>query len=178
MCAEKVLKAKNALIVSKMSDGVPGRKSAFEEALSALRNEAGPATTRVTEALLGKLGGAEELGDMIAGDIRRARGDDLTPEMKEMFEPDLKSLTRLYDIVLRMVAKRDDLVQGVSDPLEGMDPDDLMPLVAESAFLMIEMDHDFRMRVLRKIHEQAPEDIDQLWAEQAGLLPVPGVEVV
>jgi hypothetical protein len=178
MCADKIEKVKDVMIVSQMHDGVKGRRGAFDEALSLLKQSAGPATAEIAEALLDKLGGRAELGSIIAQDIRRARGDDLPNEIKEIYEPDLKSLTRLYDIALRTISKRDDMVKEAEDPLDSLNPDDLMPLIAEAANLQIELDQEFRMKILRKIKEVAPEDFDQLWAEEAGLIPVPGVREV
>jgi len=178
MCADKVEKAKDVLVISKMHDGVKGRRSTFDEALSLMKQTAGPATPEIAEALLDELGGRAELGSLIAKDIRKARGDDLPDDLREHYETDLKSLTRLYDLALKTVSKRDDMVKDAQDPLDSMNPEDLMPLIAEAANLQIELDQDFRMKLLRKIKEVAPEDFDQLWAEEAGILPVPGVKVV
>lgn len=177
MCADKVEKARDeVIIVSKMNGGVPGRRDSFNEALSLLKQSAGPATAEIAEALLDELGGRSALGQIIARDIRKARGDDLPDDLKENFEPDLKSLTRLYDIALRSIAKRDDMVMEAVDPIDTLSVDALMPLIAEAARMQIELDQEFRMKLLRKIKEVAPEDFDQLWAEDQGLLPVEGVE--
>jgi hypothetical protein len=178
MCAEKIEASKDVFVISKMHEGVPGRRGAFDEALSLLKQSAGPATAEIAEAFLDRVGGRAEFGHVIADDVRRARGDDLPPDLREHFEPDLKSLTRLYDIALRMISKRDDMVKEAADPLDSLNPDDLMPLIAEAANLQIELDQEFRMKILRKIKEVAPEDFDQLWAEEEGLMPVPGVKVL
>lgn len=178
MCADKIEKSKDVFVISKMNEGVPGRRSAFDEALSVLKKSAGPATAEIAEAFLDRIGGRPAFGHTIADAIRQVRGDDLPEDIKEHYEPDFKSLTRLFDIALRMIAKRDDMVKEATDPLDSLNPEDLMPLIAEAANLQIELDQEFRMKLLRKIKQWAPEDFDQLWAEEAGLMPVPGVEVV
>lgn len=177
MCADKVNKARDLAIISQMNGGVPGRRSSFDEALTTLKQAAGPATTQIAEALMEKLGGPTTLGHMIADDIRKVRGDDLPEDIRCLHTVDTKSLTRLYDIVLRMAAKRDDLVQGVADPLDGMSEEDLMALTAETALLRVELDPEFRMRLLKKIKEVAPEDLETLWMIDVGLTPSPGVVV-
>jgi hypothetical protein len=176
MCAEKIDRAKanqQLSVLSQVQEGKVGRRSTFTESLSELKRDGSPATTRVTEALLHALGGAEELGKMIASDIRSIRGDDLDEDMKKIFVRDNRVLTRLYEIAGRMIAARDELVKGVGDPMEGMSTEDLLALTAEAAEFRVQCDPEFRMQLLRTIKASNPEDFDTLYLEEIGVLQPP-----
>lgn len=145
-------------------------KSGFRAAIAQVRKEGRPMTLDLTESAMDKLGGAAHLGEMIAEDIKRIRGDDKTEEARMFHEVDYKVLFRGYDSLLKLSTARDEMVGGNTDPLDELSEDDLMAVASQAAFLQVEVDPDFRRAMLQKLIELEPQAILDAAAEAVDVL--------
>lgn len=175
MCADEF---KQGLAVAGLiADGTLRTPNRFNEVLKDLKQKAGPATVGVAESFLEECGGDEALGKMIAADLKMLRKDHITdPQLREFatIETDWKVVKGMYDIVLRFLSKRDELLQGNGPDLESMDEEDLLAIVSEAAMVRIEADPDFRHQVIEKVVQVDPDAVEQSLGFWKYGLPRPG----
>jgi hypothetical protein len=138
-----------------MMKGVPQR--GFKDALADVRKRGRPITLDIADSAMAELGGAEEFARMIVGDLKRIRGDNLDEELKAFHDPDNKSLTKIYSMLIDLATGRDKLVGETADPLSEVSEEDLMVLAAQAAMLQIEVDQDFRRKILDALVVADPE---------------------
>ena len=147
--------ATTATAIAVMTKGVPQR--GFKEALADVRKQGRPITLDIADSAMAELGGAAELGKMIVTDLKRIRGDNLDEDLKAFHDPDNKSLTKIYSMLIDLSTGRDKLVGETADPLSEVSEEDLMVLAAQAAMLQIEVDQDFRRKILDAVVAVDPE---------------------
>jgi len=135
-----------ATAIAVMMKGVPQR--GFKEALADVRKQGRPITLDIADSAMAELGGAAELGKMIVNDLKRIRGDNLDDELKVFHDPDNKSLTKIYSMLIDLSTDRDKLVGETTDPLSEISEEDLIAVSAQSSMILLEADKDFRRKVL------------------------------
>lgn len=169
--------AKVAGTMAVMASKVPQR--GFKEALAEVKKAGRPLTLDIAEAAMDELGGASQLGTMMAQDIKKLRGDHLPPELKEFFDPDYKTIKSLYEALIRLTSERDKLVGEVGDPLDGISENDLMAIASNAAMLRIEGDADFRKQLLIEITKFDPNAVIEAAGEALNIIEAgPRVEVI
>jgi hypothetical protein len=169
--------AKVAGTMAVMASKVPQR--GFKEALAEVKKAGRPLTLDIAEAAMDELGGAVELGKMMAQDLKKLRGDHLPSELKEFFDPDFRTIKSLYEAMIRLTSERDKMVGDVGDPLDGISETDLMAIASNAALLRIEGDADFRRQLLAEIVKFDPNAVVEAAGEALNILEVgPKVEVI
>lgn len=151
----------------------------FKEALAEVKKAGRPLTLDIAEAAMDELGGAVELGKMMAQDLKKLRGDHLPSELKEFFDPDFKTIKSLYEAMIRLTAERDKMVGEVGDPLDGIAEADLMAIASQAAMLRLEGDPDFRKQLLIEITKLDPNAVVEAAGEALNIIEAgPRVEVL
>ena len=169
--------AKVAGTMAVMASKVPQR--GFKEALAEVKKAGRPLTLDIAEAAMDELGGASQLGTMMAQDIKKLRGDHLPPELKEFFDPDYKTIKSLYEALIRLTSERDKLVGDAGDPLDGISESDLMSIASNAALLRIEGDAEFRKQLLVEITRLDPNAVVEAAGEALNIIEAgPRVEVI
>lgn len=169
--------AKVAGTMAIMASKVPQR--GFKEALAEVKKAGRPLTLDIAEAAMDELGGAIELGKMMAQDLKKLRGDHLPSELKEFFDPDFKTIKSLYEAMIRLTAERDKMVGDVGDPLDGISEVDLMSIASNAAILRIEGDADFRRQLLTEIVKFDPNAVVEAAGDALNIIEAgPRVEVI
>ena len=136
-------------------------------------------TLDVAEAAMDVLGGASELGRMMAQDLRKLRGDHLDEDVKQFHDPDWKVIKGLYETLVRLSSERDKMVGESGDPLDGVSEEDLMALASQAAMLRLETDADFRKQLLEAIVPLDPEAVLDAAGEAINIIEArPKVEVI
>lgn len=174
-CENEVTTARTLAV---LTTGVP-RASSFKDALAEVRKQGRPSTLDIADAALESLGGATALGKMMAEDLKTLRGDNLADDLKMFHDPDWKVIKGLYDVLVKLSAERDAMVGGSGDPLEGVSEEDLMAIAGHAATLQIEIDPEFRKRLLIHIVQIDPEAVIEAAGEALDIIDTrPKVEVV
>ncbi len=169
--------AKVAGTMAVMASKVPQR--GFKEALAEVKKAGRPLTLDIAEAAMDELGGAVELGKMMAQDLKKLRGDHLPPELKEFHDTDFKTVKGLYEAIIRLTSERDKLVGEVGDPLDGISEVDLMAIASQAAMLRIEGDAEFRKQLLAEITKFDPNAVVEAAGEALNIIEAgPRVEVI
>jgi hypothetical protein len=169
--------AKVAGTIVTLATKVP--QSTFKNALAEVRKQGRPMTLDVAESAMEVLGGASELGKMIAEDLKKLRGDHLDEELKPFHDVDWKTLKGVYDILVRLSADRDKMVGDSGDPLDGVSEEDLMSIASVSAMLRLETDPAFRKQLLDAIVPLDPEAVLDAAGEAINIIESrPKVEVI
>lgn len=169
--------AKVAGTMAVMASKVPQR--GFKEALAEVKKAGRPLTLDIAEAAMDELGGAIELGKMMAQDLKKLRGDHLPPELKEFHDTDFKTVKGLYEAIIRLTSERDKLVGEVGDPLDGISEVDLMAIASQAALLRLETDADFRKQLLTEITKIDPNAVVEAAGEALNIIEAgPRVEVI
>lgn len=169
--------AKVAGTMAVMASKVPQR--GFKEALAEVKKAGRPLTLDIAEAAMDELGGAVELGKMMAQDLKKLRGDHLPSELKEFFDPDFKTIKGLYESLVRLSSERDKLVGETGDPLEGIGEADLMAIASQAAILRLEGDADFRRQLLSELVKLDPNAVVEAAGEALNIIEAgPKVEVL
>lgn len=151
----------------------------FKDALAEVRKQGRPTTLDIAEAAFEELGGAANLGKMIAEDLKKIRGDHLDDELKQFHDVDVKTLKGLYDVLVRLSSERDKMVGESGDPLDGVSEDDLMNIASVSAMIRLETDADFRKQLLEAIVPLDPEAVLDAAGEAINIIEArPKVEVI
>ena len=154
-------------------------QSTFKHALAEVRKQGRPMTLDVAEAAMDTLGGASELGKMMAQDLKKLRGDYLDEEVRQFHDPDWKVIRALYDSLVRLSAERDKMVGESGDPFDGVSEDDLMSIASVSAMLRLETDSDFRKQLLKAIVPLDPEAVIDAAGDAINIIESrPRVEVI
>lgn len=143
--------------IAVLAAGVPQR--GFREALAEVRKQGRPLTLDVAEAAMAELGGPEQLGKMIVQDLKRVRGDHIDDDLKQFHDPDYKVLRAMYDTLVKLAGERDKLVGETGDPLADVSESDLQALAAQAAILQLEVDAEFRTKILDLIIEIDPDAV-------------------
>ena len=151
----------------------------FKDALAEVKRQGRPTTLDIAEAAFEELGGASELGKMMATDLKKLRGDYLDDELKQFHDPDWKVIKGLYETLVRLSSERDKLVGESGDPLDGVSEDDLMSLASVAAMLRLETDPAFRKQLLDTIVPLDPEAVLDAAGEAINIIESrPKVEVI
>lgn len=151
----------------------------FKDALAEVRRQGRPTTLDIAEAAMETLGGAAELGKMMATDLKKLRGDYLDKELQQFHDPDWKVIKGLYETLVRLSAERDKMVGESGDPLDGVSEDDLMSLASVAAMIRLETDADFRKQLLNAIVPLDPEAVLDAAGEAINVIESrPKVEVI
>jgi fructose-1-phosphate kinase PfkB-like protein len=151
----------------------------FKEALAEVRRQGRPTTLDIAEAAMEALGGAAELGKMMADDLKKLRGDHLDKDLQQFHDPDWKVIKGLYETLVKLSAERDKMVGESGDPLDGVSEDDLMAIASQAALVRIEVDCDFRKQLLSAIVPLDPEAVLDAAGEAINILESrPKVEVI
>jgi len=145
----------SATAIAVLTKGVPQR--GFKEALADVRKQGRPITLDIADSAMAELGGAAELGKMIVNDLKRIRGDNLDEELKVFHDPDNKSLTKIYSMLIDLSTGRDKLVGETDDVLAGIEESDLVAIAAQSATIQLEIDQEFRKKILEILVQCDPE---------------------
>ncbi len=159
-CEDEVI---TAATIATVASKVPQR--GFKEALAEVRKAGRPLTLDIAEAAMEQLGGADQLGKMMVDDLKRIRGDHLNEEQRAFHDVDYKVLRGLYDTLVKLAKDRDSLVGETGDPLDGVSDSDLSAIAAQAAIIQLEIDKEFRGKILQVILEVDPNQI----IEYAGL---------
>lgn len=163
--------------IATLATKVPQR--GFKEALAEVRRQGRPTTLDIAEAAMEELGGAAELGKMMATDLKKLRGDYLDDDVKQFHDPDWKVIKGLYETLVRLSAERDKMVGESGDPLDGVSEDDLMAIASSAAMLRLETDADFRKQLLTAIVQLDPDAVLDAAGEAITVLESrPKVEVI
>ena len=172
-------------VIGMMTEGKLRPANRFNDVIKELKHSAGPATVGVAEAFLEKLGGDKVLGEMMAKDLQLLRKDHIQdPTLRDIAtaEADWKAIKGIYELAMRFLAKRDDLVKGEgSNPLEAMEEEDLLAVIAEAAMLRTEVDEDFREKMIEKLIQVDSAMIQEVLAFRLWGVPrvhTPSVKVV
>lgn len=170
--------AKVAGTMAVMASKVPQR--GFKEALAEVKKAGRPLTLDIAEAAMDELGGAVELGKMMAQDLKKLRGDHLPPELKEFHDTDYKTVKGMYESLVRLTSERDKLVgDSLTDELSGLSDQDLMAVASQAALLRVETDPDFRRQLLAEIVKLDPNAVVEAAGEALNIIEVgPKVEVI
>jgi hypothetical protein len=143
--------------IAVLATKVPQR--GFKDALAEVRRNGRPTTLDIAESAMATLGGAAELGKMIAEDVKKLRGDYLDEELKPFHDVDYKVLRGLYDTLVKLASDRDKMVGDTGDPLADVSEDDLMAIASQAALLQIESDPEFRKKLLEAIIQADPDAV-------------------
>lgn len=169
--------AKVAGTMAVMASKVPQR--GFKEALAEVKKAGRPLTLDIAESLADELGGGEGLARRMAEDLKRLRGENLPPELKEFHDPDYKTIKGLYELIQRVVSDRDKMVGETGDPLDGVSEVDLMAIASQAALLRLETDADFRKQLLTEITKIDPNAVVEAAGEALNIIEAgPRVEVI
>lgn len=161
VCADTVEQVAAAIMSSERSVVVTKAPPHFDQVIKTLRESTGPATVGTAEAILQELGGEGELGKRIAVDLKRARLEHLSPEVKQFHEPDLKLVRQMYELVTNILEKRDERLKGSDiDPMGDMDEESLMALITESTLIRLEADAKFREDILMRCYTIDKEEFE------------------
>jgi hypothetical protein len=184
MCATEFKQGMTAL--SLMADGTMTPSNRFNEVIKELKQKTGPATVGVAEAFLeqcadGGGDGAQALGKMMADDLKLLRKDHIQdPQAREFAtaDADWKTIKGMYDIILKFLGKRDEMLKDASPGLETMEEEDLLAIVSEAALLRLEADEEFRTKIIEKVVQLEPDQVEQALGFWKYGLPRPGVPSV
>lgn len=169
--------AKVAGTMAVMASKVPQR--GFKEALAEVKKAGRPLTLDVAEAAMDALGGASQLGKMMAEDLKKLRGEGLTEEQMVFFETDYKTVKSLYECLVRLAGERDKMVGETGDPLDGISEVDLMAIASQAAILRLEGDAEFRRQLLAEIVKLDPNAVVEAAGDALNLIEAgPRVEVI
>lgn len=171
VCAEK-MHIIQQMAPAILSDGVIPKANRFNDVLQRLKEVASPATIGMSEALLEKSGGADKLGEMLWEDIKSVRGDNLPPELKMFHVTDHKTLKGYHQLLHSLMKERDTMIEGAADPLNSMDEQDLMLVVAEAAKTRVCLDDDFRREMMAVIMEADPKLVESFYLGSFGIATV------
>jgi hypothetical protein len=126
-----------------------------------------------------ELGGASQLGRMMAEDLKRLRGDGLTEEQMVFHDTDYKTVKGLYECLVRLAGDRDKMVGETGDPLSDLSEVDLMNIASQAAILRLEGDADFRRQLLSELVKLDPNAVVEAAGEALNIIEVgPRVEVI
>lgn len=163
--------------IAVMASKVPQR--GFKEALAEVKKAGRPLTLDVAEAAMDELGGASQLGRMMAEDLKRLRGDGLTEEQMVFHDTDYKTVKGLYECLVRLAGDRDKMVGETGDPLSDLSEVDLMNIASQAAILRLEGDADFRRQLLSELVKLDPNAVVEAAGEALNIIEVgPRVEVI
>jgi hypothetical protein len=137
--------------IAVMASKVPQR--GFKEALAEVKKAGRPLTLDVAEAAMDELGGASQLGRMMAEDLKKLRGEGLSEEQMVFHEVDYKTVKGLYEALIRLATERDKMVGETGDPLDGISEQDLLAIASQAASLRVEADPDYRRQIMQQVLE-------------------------
>jgi hypothetical protein len=171
MCADRIEDTKHVLSVVAEGKGPRrGQVGQFSKVLSELKEKGTPAVVGIAERVLEKVGGPEKLADMMIEDLNKIRGADLTPALRQLHEPDYKVLKGMYDLLLKISERRDDMIaQHNEDPLGELSEEELMALMAEGCHFRLQVDEEFRRDILSQIQQVDPKLIEQYYLSSIGV---------
>lgn len=173
-CEDEVI---TAATIATVASKVPQR--GFKEALAEVRKAGRPLTLDIAEAAMEQLGGADQLGKMMVDDLKRIRGDHLNEEQRAFHDVDYKVLRGLYDTLVKLAKDRDSLVGETGDPLDGISDSDLSAIAAQAAIIQIEVDKEFRSKILDIILQFDPQAVVEAAGKALDILDSqPKVEVL
>lgn len=163
--------------IATLASKVPQR--GFKEALAEVRKQGRPTTLDIAEAAFEELGGASELGKMIAVDLKKLRGDHLSEDLQAFHDVDWKTLKGMYSTLVTLSSERDKMVGESADPLDGVSEDDLMAIASSAAMLRIEADPAFRRQLLEAIVNLEPTAVLEFAEKAIDIIEAgPKVEVI
>lgn len=157
-----------ALAATVVSSEISPRR-AFDDVLTALRQQGSPSGVDLAEAIMRKAGGVESLAQWIVDDVRKLKGEDLENHQKLFHEVDYKTLKSLYQLIHKILRDRDQLVKDAPDPIQALTEDDLMTLISEGARERIMVDGEYREQVLALIDEVDPDLLEQRYLARYGI---------
>lgn len=149
-------------------------EGSWRQALHDARQKGRPFVLDVAETVMEKLGGPGKLAERLATDFMRARGENLSSEQAVFYQPDVKVLKGLYELLKSLMDSRDELVDD-SDPFDGMSEEQLMQVASNAALLRLENDAFFRDNVLATI---ARVDATAVTRAAMDVLSTPTVEII
>lgn len=160
-----------------MAQKVPQR--GFKEAIKEVQRAGRPLTLDISEGAMDLLGGAAALGERMAEDLKRMRGENLPEELKSFHDVDYKTVKGMYEALIRLATDRDKMVGDVGDPLDGLSEEDLMAIASQAAMIRIEVDSDFRKQLLSAIVKLDPDAVMAAAGEALDIIDAgPKVELV
>lgn len=178
MCAADVAQVAIA-IASDDRTILPRTPPMFDKVIKDLRDTSGPAIVGTAEALLQELGGEQQLGIRIAQDLKRARLEHLSEDVRKFHEPDLKLVKQMHELVVGILEKRDERLKGQNeDPMGDMDEESLMALITQASELRLASDRVFREQMLLMIYDMDRSLYETVQAHKltAGIVRLPSQE--
>jgi hypothetical protein len=173
-CEDEVI---TAATIATVASKVPQR--GFKEALAEVRKAGRPLTLDLAESLNEKFGGVEKLAQMMHEDLSRLRGDHLKEEQRAFHDVDYKVLRAMYDMTIKLYGERDRMIGETGDPLDGVSEADLMAIASQAATIQLEVDKDFRTRMLDLIVQLDPQAVVEAAGKALDILDSqPKVEVL
>lgn len=156
-CEEEVKTANTIAVLATNKTLSPHR--GFKEALAEVRRSGRPLTLDMAEAAEEALGGAGNLAKMIVEDLRKVKGEHLDEELRHFHETDWKVAKGLTEMLVNIFQARDKLAGDTGDPLADVSEADLMAIASQAAMLQLEIDPEFRTKLLDAIIEIDPEAV-------------------
>lgn len=139
------------------------------KALTDAKREREPAALPgIINSFLQKVGGTEEMANILKEDFDRLRGVGLTEEefMKHEFKE--QTIQRYWQMLLRGVAARDEVVSSVD--LQGFSDEELRSVLIPLAAEMMVEDAEFRSQVIREAVMRDPKVLDDLTQEKSRVI--------
>lgn len=168
MCADKIDMAKHLLPMMNGDVPVP-INTGFNQILVELKKSTSPASVGMAEKLLEMAGGSEGLAKAMWEDMKAVKGENLAPELKAFHTTDHRTVHGYHKLFANMMAKRDEMIQATTDPLQEMSEEDLMTVTAEAARVRIEVDSEFREEMAKLIFSIDPDLIESLHLSKYGI---------
>jgi len=141
---------------------------------SAKRDKEPAALPAIVNSFVTNLGGVDELGKMLVEDFNRLRGVGLDEEETKNFQIKEGVLQRFWQMVLRGIKSRDELVSVVD--LEGFTDDELKAVLIPLAAEMMQSDKEFRATIFRDVVLHDPQMLEELLAEKSKVVTVEAVK--
>lgn len=149
--------AKTAGTIAVLASKTP--RKGFKEALAEVQRSGRPLTLDMAEAAEEALGGAGNLAKMIVADLKKVKGEHLDPELQVFHETDWKVAKGLTEMLVNIFQARDKLAGDTGDPLDSLSEDDIRSVAAQAAVIQLEIDADFRQKILDIIIEVDPDAV-------------------
>lgn len=146
----------DARTLAVLTSPAPTTVSKFHAAIAEIRRSGTPHVTTIADTLMEALGGPTGFVERLVEDFRSVRGENKAEELRQFHDVDFKTLKGFYEAILRLVQSRDEIV-GSTDPLEGMNEDELLQVASQAAMLRVSGDADFRRQMLLHCGEVDPD---------------------
>lgn len=113
----------------------------------------------IVDAFKRRVGGVENLANMLADDFLRVRGDHLTDEEKKEFHFKEQVIQRYHQMLMKSMKENDD--SKVAD-MSSLSDEELKSILGTVAMDIIEGDKDFRLKLVREVIRENPDLLNQV----------------